>query len=73
MTKIVYLRDKCIGCNSCVEHAPGYWEMAGDGKAKLINSRKNKAAYILDINESELDENKLAAESCPVRIIKIFK
>ena len=73
MAKLVYLRDKCIGCNSCIEHAPGYWEMSDDGKAKLKDSRKIKNTFILEVNESDIEENKLAAEACPVRIIKIFK
>ena len=43
MVVITLQRNKCIGCNYCVEHAPNQWAMSGkDGKAVLIHSSEKK-------------------------------
>ena len=72
MPKIIHYRKKCIGCNSCVEHAPDYWKMDEDGKSTLLRGEKKDKVYILEIDEVELDCNKCAAMDCPVKIIKIM-
>ncbi len=74
MVKIVHYRNKCIGCNSCVENAPLFWKMSDeDGKSDLIGSYKKKEVEILEISLAELPENEKAAKDCPVSIIKIEK
>ena len=74
MAKIIYYRNKCIGCTSCIEHAPEQWEISDlDGKADLKGSKKKKDNYVLEISYGELSENEEAAKDCPVRIIKILK
>ena len=74
MIKLVHYRNKCIGCNVCVEHAPENWKISKkDGKAVLKNSRYMKGIGITEITEAEFPENKLAAEDCPVKIIKIIR
>jgi len=67
--KIIQEHEKCIGCGVCVAVCPKYWEMADDGKAKLINSKKEGENYELEVNEE--DCNKQAADSCPVDCIVI--
>ncbi|MBU0457419.1 MAG: ferredoxin [Nanoarchaeota archaeon] len=60
--KIKHYREKCIGCGSCSSICPKNWVMKKDGKAAPI--------------KTELDEigcNQQAADSCPVKIIKITK
>lgn len=74
MPKIVHFREKCIGCNSCVELASKHWEISqGDGKSNLIGADKKKDVWVKEISLAELPENELAARDCPVRIIKIEK
>ncbi|PIN74381.1 ferredoxin [Candidatus Woesearchaeota archaeon CG10_big_fil_rev_8_21_14_0_10_45_16] len=74
MPKIIHYRDNCIGCNSCVEHAPKQWRISEeDGKSKLIGSTEKRGICVLKISEVELEKNELAARDCPVKIIKIVK
>jgi len=65
--KIIQEHEKCIGCGSCVAICPKYWEIADDGKAKLVGSKGE---------ELEVDEvgcNQEASDACPVQCIKIQK
>ncbi|MFY0625461.1 MAG: ferredoxin [Reichenbachiella sp.] len=72
MFKITHYRDKCIGCNACVEAAPERWRVSKkDGKCTLVGGKEKKGIYHVDLHESELDENKIAAVNCPVNIILI--
>jgi ferredoxin len=72
MIQIAFLRRKCIGCNACVEVAPDHWIMAGeDGKSYLRKSEKKGEYYLKKITELEYEENRKAAEACPVKIIKL--
>ena len=72
MPKIIHYRNKCIGCNSCFEHAPSQWRISvQDGKSVLIGARKKRHVYILEIEDFELAQNKRAAKDCPVNIIRV--
>ena len=75
MPKIIHYRNKCIGCNSCVEDAPNFWKISkADGKSCLIGSKKNEKnenIFIRIISEIEVEENKQAEKDCPVGIIKV--
>lgn len=72
MIKIVQLRHKCIGCNACVEAAPEEWVISGnDGKAYLKKSVQKGKYYILEVEDWKYNENKLAADNCPVKIIDV--
>jgi len=56
--------DECIGCAACAAICSN-WEMVevnGDEKAKPLKT---------EIDDSELEDNKEAAESCPVEAIHI--
>ncbi len=72
MVIITQQRDKCIGCNYCVELAYNRWRMSKkDGKATLIGGVNRKGFYTVKVREDELEENIKAAEACPVKIIHV--
>ncbi len=74
MVIITQQRDKCIGCNYCVEYAADRWRMSKkDGKCTLINGTDRKGFYTARVGDEEFEDNKKAAQACPVNIIKVKK
>jgi ferredoxin len=72
MIRITHQRNKCIGCNYCVEAAPSRWEMdETDGKSNLLNSKEKNGMYVMKTTDDEYEENKEAADLCPVNIIRV--
>jgi ferredoxin len=72
MVIITHQREKCIGCNYCVELAYDRWRMSKkDGKVTLIGGENRKGFYTVKTGDEEFDENQRAAEACPVNIIKV--
>ncbi len=72
MIQIVYKREKCIGCNYCIELAPRRWKMnKKDGRSVLLGSRNKKGFYTAEVDEEEYEANKASAKVCPVKIIRI--
>ena len=72
MVIITLQREKCIGCNYCVELAFDRWRMSKkDGKCNLIGGVNRKGFYTVKVGDEELNENLKAAEACPVKIIKV--
>lgn len=72
MVIITQKRDKCIGCNYCVELAYEQWRMSKkDGKSTLIGAVNKKGFYTVKVDDFFFEENKKAAEACPVNIIKV--
>jgi len=70
--KVSHQRQDCIGCNSCVTIAPQSWIMdKSDGKARLVNSKEKGKVFVGDIFEFDEEINKIAAEACPVQIIRL--
>jgi len=47
--------------------------MAEDGKARLLNSKKNPETKKYELEVQEIGCNREAAESCPVQIIHPVK
>lgn len=70
---VTQYRQKCIGCGSCSLFCPEYWEISEeDGKANLKESTtKGKDVHQRKLDIEHTEDNKLAAENCPVNIIKI--
>lgn len=69
---IQYLRKKCIGCNYCVEAAPGRWQMSKrDGKSVLLGSKQRGNMHQIRVGEHERHANEQAAKACPVNVIRI--
>ena len=72
MVIITHQREKCIGCNYCVELAYDHWRMSKkDGKVTLIGGENKKGFYTVKVGDEALEENQRAAEACPVNIIKV--
>jgi ferredoxin len=74
--KIVYRKEECIGCGTCVFLCSALFEMKNDNKSHLIGSHRNvKTGYFeLEMKNPDTDKIKCAkeaAESCPVQIIII--
>jgi len=75
MVIITLQRAKCIGCNYCVELAPGQFQMSKkDGKAVLLHTQEKKGFYTLKSpDESILEPSIKAKEACPSKIISVKK
>ena len=72
MAKIIQEREKCIGCGSCAALCPRFFEMADDGKAKLLEAQKNAEGNDeLEVENIECAQE--AADACPVGIIHVIK
>jgi len=68
--KIIYNREKCIGCGTCAAICPKFWAIDENGKSKLKNSKDiGNGTFELEIDD--IDCNKEAESSCPVQCIKI--
>ena len=72
MVQIIYYRNKCIGCNACVEAAPDRWRVSKkDGRCTLIGATEKKGVYRMKIHYEEYEQNMIAAANCPMKIIKV--
>ncbi|HWI90284.1 MAG TPA: ferredoxin [Flavisolibacter sp.] len=72
MSKIIFYRDKCIGCSICQEMQPELWRMSKkDGKAVLLRSIQKKKVLQLEIHNVFLQRTTEVVEACPARVIKI--
>lgn len=71
--KIIHYRKKCIGCGICYEMQPALWRMSKkDGKATLLKSIPKKEVFILQVNDTLLQQTVEIAKACPVKIIKLL-
>ncbi len=74
MIRIIQYRDKCIGCNACVEIHKERWRISKkDGKSILLKARSKKGIFIIEVEDEEYFANMEAAKACPVKIIKVEK
>jgi ferredoxin len=73
MVIVTLQRQKCIGCNYCVEVAPEQFRMSQkDGKSSLINSYERKGFHTLKESDNEIFEQvQQAADLCPAKIISV--
>ena len=73
MVVVTLQRDKCIGCNYCVEMAPNLFQMSKkDGKSVLLQSTNSKGFHTLkSTNYSIIESCELAVKLCPVHIITL--
>ena len=67
MAKIVFERDKCIGCGACAALNPDDWKMDGD-KSTLIGGKKEGSVFV---KEGDAEKNKDVAQACPVSCINV--
>lgn len=74
MIRINQQREKCIGCNACVEASFSRWRMSRkDGKSVLIGGKMKNNIYSIVVGDDEYAENKRAADNCPTKIIQLIK
>ncbi len=73
MVIITLQRNKCIGCNYCVELAPSHFQMSKkDGKTVLLHAKDKKGFFTVKSNDHQIFEDcEKAAKACPVNIISI--
>lgn len=72
MVIITHQREKCIGCNYCVEIAYDRWRMSKkDGKVTLLGGENKKGFYTARVGDEEFQENVEASKACPVKIIHV--
>jgi ferredoxin len=72
MIRISQQRQKCIGCNACVEAAYYRWRMSRkDGKCTLIGGIEKKGNFHLIAGDDEYEDNLSASRNCPVKIIRV--
>ncbi len=73
MVVITLQRNKCIGCNYCVELAPEQFRMSKkDGKSVLLHSKEKKGFFTLKTpDETAYEPSDQAAKACPVNIISV--
>jgi ferredoxin len=73
MVVVTLQRDKCIGCNYCVEQAAGQFRMSKkDGKSVLLKSQNKKGFHTLKSTDELIFEDcDKAAKACPVNIISV--
>ncbi len=74
MINITYYRNKCIGCNGCVEANPDRWKISKkDGKSVLIEGKEKKGIFSLSVADEELESIEAASKNCPAKIIKFHR
>jgi len=73
MVVITLQRNKCIGCNYCVELAPQQFQMSKkDGKSVLLKSSEKKGFHTLKSHDNMIYEECVeAGKACPVKIIDV--
>jgi len=72
--RIEHDRPNCIGCGACAAVAPDFWEMNDDGKSDIKKAKTREDSWQeLEIKEENFQQNKEAADSCPVNVIHIIK
>ncbi len=73
MVVITLQRNKCIGCNYCVELAPAQFQMSKkDGKSVLLHSTEKKGFFTIKSHDDSIFESSNEAKkACPVNIIEV--
>ncbi len=73
MVIVTLQRNKCIGCNYCVELAPLNFQMSRrDGKSVLLRSREKRGFHTIKSSDDTIYEScNEAKKACPVKIIEV--
>lgn len=73
MVIITLQRNKCIGCNYCVELAPEQFQMSKkDGKSVLLQSQEKKGFFTVKSHDNSIyNVAEEAKRACPVKIIEV--
>ena len=72
MPKLIHYRQRCIGCNACVEIDYEHWRMSKkDGKATLVKGIEKKGVFQLEIGYEDVEVSERVIKACPVNVIQI--
>jgi ferredoxin len=72
MPKVIFYRNKCIGCGVCQERQPELWRMSKkDGKATLLGAEKKKETFVLSLHQGFEERSRETAGACPAKIIQV--
>ncbi|MFA5127076.1 MAG: ferredoxin [Patescibacteria group bacterium] len=72
--KVIINRKECLGCGSCVSIMSRLLSLdPTDNLVNFKNSSLFENALVGEINEEDLADFSLAADACPLGIIKIEK
>ena len=73
MVVITLQRNKCNGCNYCVEIAPEQFQMSKkDGKSVLLHATEKKGFHTMKSKDHMIyEQSHQAANVCPVKIISV--
>jgi len=69
MEKIIFEREKCIGCGACAAVCSAHFKMADDGKSELIDSKSVVGNFEKETEDAACAKN--AEEGCPVQCIHV--
>ncbi len=69
MKKIVFEREKCIGCGACVSVCPSFWETSNDGKVDLKEGVEEDGNFKREMEDAGCNQE--ASQSCPVQCIHV--
>lgn len=72
MLQLIFHRNKCIGCNACVEANPERWRISKkDGRCNLIGGKEKRGIYQAVVGMEEYEQNLEAKANCPVNVIQL--
>jgi len=71
MKKIVLERAKCIGCGSCTQVCPKFFEMGEDGKSVLKGAAPENEEQIQELELENPECAVDAEEVCPAQAIRV--
>jgi ferredoxin len=71
--RVILDREACIGAAACMAVQPRHWKVQDDGKVNLLGSRHSPDGkrQEKEFTEEELEDYRLAAESCPTNAIHL--
>lgn len=70
--KVYIDRSKCIGCGACVDMLPKIFDINNDdGLIQMKNYKKEGNAWVIEINQAQLEEFQKIAARCPTAVIRI--
>ncbi len=67
MTKVIFEKEKCIGCGACTVLCPDFWEMGEDRVAILKGGTDSDGRVELEIDNPGCNND--AVQGCPVGCI----
>jgi ferredoxin len=71
MKKIILERANCIGCGSCTQVCPKFFEMGEDGKSTLKGAAPENEQQIQELQVEDPGCARDAEEVCPAQVIHI--